>query len=39
MRIFVVGGGFGGIKAAKELAKKLTKEHEIYLTELGTVFY
>lgn len=33
MRIFVVGGGFGGIKAAKELAKKLTKEHEIYLID------
>jgi NADH dehydrogenase len=31
MRIFIVGGGYGGIKAAKELSRKLDKEHQIYL--------
>lgn len=31
MKIFIAGGGFGGIKAAKELCKTLSKEHEITL--------
>jgi len=31
MKIFVVGGGFAGIKAAKELSRKLSSSHEIYL--------
>ena len=31
MKIFIVGGGFAGIKAAKELSKKLSGSHEIYL--------
>lgn len=33
MKIFIVGGGFAGIKAAKELSKKLSKENEIYLID------
>jgi len=31
MKIFIVGGGFAGINAAKELSKKLSSSHEIYL--------
>lgn len=31
MKIFIVGGGFAGVKAAKELSKKLSSSHEIYL--------
>lgn len=33
MKIFVIGGGFAGIKAAKELEKKLSNNHEIYLID------
>ncbi|ERI90934.1 pyridine nucleotide-disulfide oxidoreductase [Clostridiales bacterium oral taxon 876 str. F0540] len=33
MKIFIVGGGFAGIKAAKQLSKKLPKENEIYLID------
>jgi NADH dehydrogenase len=31
MRIYIVGGGFAGISAAKELSKTLSMEHEISL--------
>ena len=31
MNIFIVGGGFAGINAAKELSKKLASYHKIYL--------
>jgi len=31
MKIFIVGGGFAGIKAAKELSKGLSNLHEIFL--------
>lgn len=31
MKIFIVGGGFAGIKAANELSKKLSRSNEIYL--------
>lgn len=33
MKIFVIGGGFAGIKAAKELGKNLLDNHEIYLID------
>jgi len=33
MKIFVIGGGFAGIKAAKELGKNLSDNHEIYLID------
>ncbi|MBC2580415.1 NAD(P)/FAD-dependent oxidoreductase [Clostridium sp. DJ247] len=33
MKIFIVGGGFAGIKAARELSKKLSDSHEIYLID------
>lgn len=33
MKIFIVGGGFAGISAAKVLSKKLSNEHEIYLID------
>ncbi|MBL4934817.1 FAD-dependent oxidoreductase [Clostridium sp. YIM B02515] len=33
MKIFIVGGGFAGIKAAKQLSKKVSKENEIYLID------
>ncbi|WP_238917630.1 FAD-dependent oxidoreductase [Clostridium sp. YIM B02555] len=33
MKIFVIGGGFAGIKAAKELVKGLSNEHEVYLID------
>lgn len=33
MKIFVVGGGFAGIEAAKTLSKKLTAFDEIYLID------
>ena len=33
MNIFVIGGGFAGIKAAKELEKGLSNNHEIYLID------
>lgn len=33
MKIFVIGGGFAGIKAAKELGKSLSNNHEIYLID------
>ncbi|MBU3180822.1 NAD(P)/FAD-dependent oxidoreductase [Clostridium psychrophilum] len=31
MKIFIVGGGFAGINAAKELSKRLSNSHEIFL--------
>lgn len=31
MKIFIIGGGFAGVKAAKELSAKLSNSHEIYL--------
>lgn len=31
MKIFIIGGGFAGVKAAKELSNKLSGSHEIYL--------
>lgn len=31
MKIFLVGGGFAGIEAAKALSKNLSNSHEIYL--------
>ena len=33
MKIFVIGGGFAGIKAAKELGKNLSNNHEVYLID------
>lgn len=33
MKVFIVGGGFAGIKAAKQLSKKISKEDEIYLID------
>lgn len=33
MKIFIVGGGFAGINAAKNLSKKLSTSHEIYLID------
>lgn len=33
MKIFVIGGGFAGIKAAKELGKNLLDNHKIYLID------
>lgn len=33
MKIIVIGGGFAGIKAAKELRKNLLDNHEIYLMD------
>jgi len=33
MRIFIIGGGFAGIKAAKELARSLSNDHDIYLID------
>jgi len=33
MKIFVIGGGFAGIKAARELGKNLLDNHEIYLID------
>lgn len=33
MKIFIVGGGFAGLSAAKVLAKKLSNSHEIYLID------
>lgn len=31
MKIFIIGGGFAGIKAAKEVSKRLSSSHEIFL--------
>lgn len=31
MKIFIIGGGFAGIKAAKELSKNISNSHEVYL--------
>lgn len=33
MKVFVVGGGFAGVKAARQLSSKLSVEHEIYLID------
>lgn len=33
MKIFIVGGGFAGVQAAKTLSKKLNTSHEIYLID------
>lgn len=33
MKIFIVGGGFAGINAAKNLSKKLSTSHQIYLID------
>jgi len=33
MKIFIVGGGFAGVSAAKNLSKKLSTSHEIYLID------
>lgn len=33
MKIFIIGGGFAGIKAAKELSKNFSSSHEIYLID------
>lgn len=33
MKIFIIGGGFAGIKAAKELSKNLSSSQEIYLID------
>lgn len=33
MKIFIVGGGFAGVKAAKELAAKVSNDNDIYLID------
>jgi len=36
--VLIVGGGFGGIVAAEELAKKLGPEHQITLVSRNSDF-
>ncbi len=33
MKIFIIGGGFAGINAAKEMGKSISNEHSIYLID------